>query len=58
MSEPIRLLVLNDSVLGKRVLMYLENRRNLDFSQMNVFIVAMENYIFLERRRFHLSKNV
>ncbi len=33
-------------------------RRNLDYSQMTVFTVSMENYIFLERRRFHLSKNI
>ncbi len=47
-----------DSVLVKRILTYLENRGNLDYSHMNVFTVAMENYIFLERRQPHLSKNV
>ncbi len=47
-----------DSVLGKRVLTYWENRGNLDYTQMNVIIVAMKNYIFLESRRPHLSKNV
>ncbi len=49
---------INDSVLGKRVLTYWENWGNLGYSQMNVFIVAMENYIFFERGRSHLSKNV
>ncbi len=34
------------------------NMGNLDYSQMNVFIVAMENYVFLERGKSHLSKNV
>ncbi len=33
-----------DSVLGKRVLTYWENRVNLDDSQMNVLIVPIENY--------------
>ncbi len=48
----------NDSVFGKRVLTYWENRGNLDDSQMNVLIVPMGNYIFLERGRSHLSKNI
>ena len=47
-----------DSELGKRVLTYWENRGDLDYNQMNVFIVAVKNYIFLERRRPHLSINV
>ena len=37
-----------DSVFGKRVLMYRENRGNPGYSHMNVFIVSMENYTFLE----------
>ncbi len=32
-----------DSVLGKRVLTYWENRGNLDNSQMNLSIVARKN---------------
>ena len=50
-----------ESVLGKRVLTYwkiMENRGNIDYSQMNVFILAMENYVFLKRGRSQLSKNV
>ncbi len=43
-----------DSVLGKSG----ENRGTLEYSQMNVFIVVIENYIFLERGRSYLSKNV
>ncbi len=38
-----------DSVFGKRVLMYWENRGTPDYSQMNGFIEVIENYIFLER---------
>ena len=52
---------LYDSVLGKRVQMYWEilgNRGNLDYRQMNVFIVDIENHIFLERVSSHLSQNV
>ncbi len=37
-----------DSVYGKRVLPYWENRRNLDG-----LIVPMENYVFLERWSYH-----
>ncbi len=47
---------MTDSVLGKRVLTYWENRGNLYYHWMNVFIVAMKNYIFLERGESHLSK--
>ncbi len=47
-----------DSVFGKRVLTYWENRGNLNLHQMNVFIVAMENYIFLERGESHLFENI
>ncbi len=47
-----------DSVFGKGVLTYWENRGNLDYHQTNVFTVAIENYIFLERRESHLSENV
>ncbi len=47
-----------DSVFGKRVLMYWENRRTPDDSQMNGFMVGIGNYIFLERGKPHLSKNV
>ncbi len=35
-----------DSVFGKRVLTYWEHRGNLNYHQMNVFTVAMENYIY------------
>ena len=34
-----------DSVLGKMVLTYWENGGNLDYTQMNVYVVAMKNYI-------------
>ena len=47
-----------DSVLGKRVLTYWENRGNGDYNKMNGFMVGMENYTFLERGNPHLSKNV
>ncbi len=47
-----------DSVFGKRVLMYWENRGNLKYHQMNVFMAAMRNYIFLERGEPHLSENI
>ena len=49
---------LYDSVFGKRVIMYWENRGTLDYSPMNGFMVGTENYIFLERGKPHLSKNV
>ncbi len=39
----------NDSVFAKRVLTYWENRENSGYSHMNVLIVPMENYTFLER---------
>ena len=48
----------NDSVFGKRVLTYWENMGTPDYSQMNVFMVGIENYIFLERGKPDLSKNV
>ncbi len=47
-----------DSVFQKRVLTYWENRTTLDYSQMNGFMVGIENYIFLESGKPHLSKNV
>ena len=49
---------LYDSVFGKRVLMYWENRETPDYCQMNWFIGGIENYIFLERGKPNLSKNV
>ncbi len=55
-------LVIYDSVFRvltyKRVLTYWENRGNPNYHQRNVFAVAMENYIFLERREPHLSENI
>ncbi len=48
--------MLVDSVLGKRVLMYWENRGMSDYRHMKVFIVAMDN-IFLQRVESHLSEN-
>ena len=45
-----------DSVFGKRVLTYWENRDISDYSQMNGFMVAIENYIFLETGKPNLSK--
>ena len=48
----------NDSVLGKRVLTYWENRGNIDYHHKKFFIVAMDNYIFLKRGESHLSENV
>ncbi len=47
-----------DSVFGKRVLTYLGNRGIPDYSQMNVFMAGIGNYIFLEREKSHLSENV
>ena len=47
-----------DSVFGKRVLTYWENRGTPDYSQMNEFMVCIENYIFLERGKPHRFKNV
>ncbi len=32
---------ISDSIFGKRVLKYLENRGNLDYHQLNVFLVAL-----------------
>ena len=49
-------LEINDSVFGKIVLMYWENRGTVDYSQMNGFMVGIENYIILEREKPHLSK--
>ena len=46
-----------DSVFGKRVLTYWENRGTPDYSQMNGFMAGIEDYIFLERGKPHLSKN-
>ena len=47
-----------DSEFGKRVLTYCENRRNLKYHQMDIFMATMKNYIFLERREPHLSENI
>ena len=47
-----------DSMLGKRVLTYWENRGSPDYSQMNGFREGIERYIFLERVKPHLFKNV
>ncbi len=47
-----------DSVFGKRELTYWENRATPDYKLMNGFMVGIENYIFLERGKPHLSKNV
>ena len=49
---------LYDSVFGKRVLTYWENRGTLDNSHLNDYIVGVEKYIFWEREKPHLSKNV
>ncbi len=40
------------------MILYLGNRGTPDYSQMNGFLVAIENYIFLESGQPHLSKNV
>ncbi len=50
--------LLYDSVFGKRVLTYRENRGTPDYSKMNELMVGIENYIFLKRGKPHLSKNV
>ncbi len=47
-----------DSVFRKRVLTYCENRGNLKYYQMDIFIATMKNYIFLDRGEPHLSKNI
>ncbi len=39
--------IIYDSVLGKRVLTYWENRGNPDYSQINGFMVGTENFIFM-----------
>ena len=44
-----------DSIFGKRVLTYWDNN---DYSQMNGFMEGIENYIFLEKGKPHLSINV
>ncbi len=44
-----RYMTVTDSVFGKRVLTYWENRENFNYHQVNVFIEDMEKYIFLER---------
>ena len=46
-----------DSGHAKRVLTYGEKWGNHDYIKINVSIVPMINYIFLERRGFPLSKN-
>ncbi len=48
----------SDSVFGKRVLTYWENRGTPEYSQVNGFTVGIENYIFLQRGKPYLSKNV
>ena len=48
--------ILYDSVLGKRVLTYCENRGNINHCHLNVPTVSMGNYTFLERRDFPLFK--
>ena len=40
------------------VLTYWENRGNLDYHHMKVFMLAMENYIFLESGESHISENI
>ncbi len=47
-----------DSVFGKRVLTYWENEGTPDYNQINGLKVGIENYMFLERGKQHLSKNV
>ena len=47
-----------DSVLGKRVLTYWENRGTSGYSYMNAVLVPMEYYTFLERWDLPLSKNM
>ncbi len=51
-------LATNDSVLGKRVLMYWKNRGHTDYIYINAFTVPTESYIFLERWGLSLSKNI
>ena len=46
---------LNDSIFAKRVLTYWDDN---DYSQMNGFMEGIENYIFLEKGKPHLSINV
>ena len=41
---PVNETRLFDSVFGKRVLTYWENRGTTDYSQLNGFIVGVENY--------------
>ncbi len=48
----------SDSGHAKRVLTYWEKWGNHDYSQINVSIVPMENYMLLERRGFPLSENI
>ena len=57
LSKPYYLIIF-DSVFGKRVLTYWKNRGISDYSQMNGLMEGIENYIFLERGKPHLSKNV
>ncbi len=49
---------MTDSGHAKRVLTYWEKWGTHDNSKINVSIVPMENYIFLERRGFPFSKNI
>ncbi len=48
----------SDSVFRKRILTYWENRGTPHYSQMNGFMVGIENYIFFERGKPHFPKNV
>ncbi len=47
----------NDSVLGKRVLTYWENRGYINHCHLNIPTVPIENYAFLERTDLLLFKN-
>ncbi len=50
--------VICDYELAKRVLIDWEILGNHANRQKNMSLVPMENYIFLERRKFLLSKNI
>ncbi len=53
-----RMLYIYDSVFGKRVLIYLENRGTPEDSNMNGFRIGIENYTFSKRGKPHIFKNI
>ncbi len=47
-----------DYVFGKRVLTYCKNREDLDYHQINVFLLVLENYIFEKKTTSPFQKYI